>query len=230
VELPLEQVPLVQKRAVTLARRAAKPVIVATQMLDSMATMSRPTRAEVSDVANAVLDGADALMLSGETSVGVHPAHVVDTMARIIVQIEAEALDRLPLIDDRNESTSRSLTHAAVEVGRDIGASAVVAFTETGRSARLIARYRSRLPLLAFTPNTRVRSQLALCWGVETFLSPKADSTDEMVRRVDAQLFEIDRCKAGELIVIIAGVPPGVPGTTNGMRVHRMGSDEHSGI
>lgn len=226
VELALEQVPLVQKRAVTLARRAAKPVIVATQLLDSMETMIRPTRAEVSDVANAVLDGADALMLSGETSVGLHPAHVVDTMARIIAQTEADALDRVPVVDDRNESTSKSLTHAAVEVGHDLGASAVVAFTETGRSARLVARFRSRLPLLAFTPNSRVRSQLALCWGVETFLCPKADSTDEMVRRVDAQLFEIDRCKAGELIVVIAGVPPGVPGTTNGMRVHRMGSDD----
>jgi pyruvate kinase len=225
VELPLEQVPLVQKRAVTLARRQAKPVIVATQMLDSMVTNNRPTRAEASDVANAVLDGADALMLSGETSVGLHPAHVVDTMARIIAQVEAEALDRLPHIDDRNESTSRALSHAAVEVGHDIGAAAVVAFTETGRSARLIARYRSELPLLAFTPNSRVRSQLALCWGVETFLCPKAESTDAMVRMVDAQLAEIDRYEPGDLLVVIAGVPPGVPGTTNGMRVHMMGSE-----
>ncbi len=230
VELPLEQVPLVQKRAVTLARRRAKPVIVATQMLDSMVSMTRPTRAEASDVANAVLDGADALMLSGETSVGAHPAHVVRTMARIIEEVESQALDQLPQIVDRNDSTSRSITRAAVTIAADVGASAVIAFTETGRSARLVARYRPFVPLMAFTPNPRVRSQLALCWGVETFLVPKATSTDEMVRQVDAALQDIGRATVGELLVIIAGVPPGVPGTTNGMRVHRMGSAIPSGI
>ncbi|HSN05851.1 MAG TPA: pyruvate kinase [Candidatus Angelobacter sp.] len=230
VELPLEQVPLVQKRAVTLARRRAKPVIVATQMLDSMVSMTRPTRAEASDVANAVLDGTDALMLSGETSVGSHPAHVVRTMARIIEQVEGEALDQLPQISDRNDSTSRSITHAAVTVGTDVGATAVIAFTETGRSARLVARYRPDIALLAFTPNPRVRSQLALSWGVETFLVPKAASTDEMVRLVDAALLDIGRAKVGELIIVIAGVPPGIPGTTNGMRVHRVGTSVASGI
>jgi pyruvate kinase len=230
VELPLEQVPLVQKRAVTLARRRAKPVIVATQMLDSMVSMTRPTRAEASDVANAVLDGADALMLSGETSVGAHPAHVVRTMARIIEEVESQALDQLPQIVDRNDSTSRSITRAAVQIASDVGASAVIAFTETGRSARLVARYRPLVPLMAFTPNPRVRSQLALCWGVETFLVPKATSTDEMVRQVDAALQDIGRATVGELLVIIAGVPPGVPGTTNGMRIHRMGSAVPSGI
>ncbi|MBI1377485.1 MAG: pyruvate kinase [Frankiales bacterium] len=230
VELPLEQVPLVQKRAITLARRRAKPVIVATQMLETMVSMTRPTRAEASDVANAVLDGADALMLSGETSVGAHPAHVVSTMARIIEQVEGEALDQLPEIEDRNDSTSRAITRAAVTVGQDVGASAVIAFTETGRSARLVARYRPDISLLAFTPNPRVRSQLALCWGVETFLVPKASSTDEMVRLVDASLQEIGRASVGELIVVIAGVPPGVPGTTNGMRVHRMGTSVPSGV
>jgi len=230
VELPLEQVPLVQKRAITLARRRAKPVIVATQMLDSMVSMTRPTRAEASDVANAVLDGADALMLSGETSVGAHPAHVVRTMSRIIEEVEGEALDQLPQIVDRNDSTSRSITRAAVNVGMDVGATAVIAFTETGRSARLVARYRPDLSLLAFTPNARVRSQLALCWGVETFLVPKATSTDEMVRLVDASLQEIGRAQVGQLIVVIAGVPPGVPGTTNGMRIHRVGTSVASGI
>ncbi len=230
VELPLEQVPLVQKRAITLARRRAKPVIVATQMLDSMVSMTRPTRAEASDVANAVLDGADALMLSGETSVGAHPDHVVRTMATIIEHVETEALSRLPAIDDRNDSTSRAITRAAVSVASDVGAVAVVAFTETGRSARLVARYRPAMPLMAFTPNPRVRSQLALCWGVETFLVPKATSTDDMVRMVDSALTEVGRARIGELLVIIAGVPPGVPGTTNGMRVHRMGTNIASGI
>ncbi len=227
---PLELVPLVQTRANTHPGRRAKPVIVATQMLETMVTMTRPTRAEASDVANAVLDGADALMLSGETSVGAHPDHVVRTMARIIEQVEGEALDQLPKIVDRNDSTSRSITRAAVSVGADVGASAVIAFTETGRSARLVARYRPDLALLAFTPNPRVRSQLALCWGVETFLVPKAASTDEMVRLVDASLQDIGRVSVGQLIVIIAGVPPGVPGTTNGMRVHRIGTSIASGI
>ena len=230
VELPLEQVPLVQKRAITLARLVGKPVIVATQMLDSMISMTRPTRAEASDVANAVLDGADALMLSGETSVGAHPDHVVRTMARIITQVESEAMDQLPELADRNDSTSHSLTHAAVNVSTDVGAAAVIAFTETGRSARLIARYRSGVPLMAFTPNPRVRSQLALSWGVETFLVPPATSTDEMVRQVDRSLREIGRVSDGQLIVIIAGVPPGIPGTTNGMRVHKIGSQNIGGI
>ncbi|MDD2858050.1 MAG: pyruvate kinase [Candidatus Nanopelagicales bacterium] len=225
VELPLEQVPLVQKRAIHLCREAGKPVIVATQMLDSMITANRPTRAEASDVANAVLDGADALMLSGETSVGAHPSMVVETMARIITHVEAEALNRLPQLDEpRAGSTNRALTHAAVMVADDVGATHLIAFTETGLSARLIARWRSETKLLAFTPNQRVRSQLALTWGVETFLVSQVEHTDDMVVQVDKALLDIGRATAGERVVIVAGVPPGVPGTTNGMRVHRIGS------
>lgn len=225
VELPLEAVPLVQKRAIALSRAAAKPVIVATQMLDSMMTATRPTRAEVSDVANAVLDGADALMLSGETSVGSHPAHVVDTMGRIIEHVETEALQRLPEVDlDPTDSTAKALTHAAVDVATAVEATNLIAFTETGRSARLIARWRSATPLLAFTPDPRVRSQLALTWGVETFLVSRATHTDDMVQQVDKALLDIGRATAGERVVIVAGVPPGRPGTTNGMRVHKMGA------
>lgn len=225
VELPLEQVPLVQKRAIQLCREAGKPVIVATQMLDSMVSANRPTRAEASDVANAVLDGADALMLSGETSVGAHPAHVVETMSRIITHVEQNALDTLPPLPPiADVSTARALTHAAVNVANDIGASHLIAFTETGRSARLIARWRCRTKLLAFTPNPRVRSQLALVWGVETFLVPQVRHTDDMVMQVDKALLDIGRATPGERVVIVAGVPPGVPGTTNGMRVHKMGS------
>lgn len=225
VELPLEQVPLVQKRAIHLCREAGKPVIVATQMLDSMVTATRPTRAEASDVANAVLDGADALMLSGETSVGDHPDLVVRTMARIITHVEQEALDSLPVLHLANvRSTAWALTHAAVNVAQDIEAGHLIAFTETGRSARLIARWRSQTKLLAFTPNPRVRSQLALVWGVETFLVPQVQHTDDMVVQVDKALLDIGRAAAGERVVIVAGVPPGIPGTTNGMRVHKMGS------
>ena len=244
VELPLERVPLVQKRAITLCRLAAKPVIVATQMLESMVTASRPTRAEASDVANAVLDGTDALMLSGETSIGAHPALVVSTMSRIIEHVEAEALHKLPQLHDRSGgggdriddmlaalsnspvrgSTAKALTRAAVDVGDAVAASDLIAFTETGLSARLMSRWRSRTPLLAFTPNPRVRSQLALVWGVETFLVPHVRHTDDMVVQVDRALLEIGRASVGERVVIVAGVPPGVPGTTNGMRVHMIGS------
>jgi pyruvate kinase len=225
VELPLEAVPLVQKRAVQLAREAGKPVIVATQMLESMSTAARPTRAEASDVANAILDGADALMLSGETSVGVHPPLVVRTMARIIQHVEEQALETLPsLHDHRDGSTAKALTHAAVSVAQDIDATHLIAFTETGLSARLIARWRSETPLLAFTPNPRVRSQLSLVWGIETFLVPQVLHTDDMVRQVDRALLDIDRASVGERVVIVAGVPPGIPGTTNGMRVHKIGS------
>ena len=225
VELPLEQVPLVQKRAIHMCREAGKPVIVATQMLDSMISANRPTRAEASDVANAVLDGADALMLSGETSVGAHPITVVETMARIISHVEGEALNRMPVLDEfHSGSTNRALTHAAVSVADDVQATYLIAFTETGTSARLIARWRSVTKLLAFTPNQRVRSQLALVWGVETFLVPQVEHTDDMVMQVDKALLDIGRATAGERVVICAGVPPGVPGTTNGMRVHRIGS------
>lgn len=230
VELPLEAVPLVQKRAVHLCREAGKPVIVATQMLDSMAVANRPTRAEASDVANAILDGADALMLSGETSVGDHPALVVETMGRIIEHVENEALKDLPpLSDPWTGSTARALTHAAVDVAVGVGATALIAFTETGSSARLIARWRAATPLLAFTPNARVRSQLSLVWGVETFLVPQVEHTDDMVVQVDRALLDIGRATQGDRVVIVAGVPPGVPGTTNGMRVHKIGSARRGG-
>jgi len=230
VELPLEAVPLVQKRAIELCRVAAKPVIVATQMLDSMITATRPTRAEASDVANAVLDGADAVMLSGETSVGEHPGHVVRTMSRIIQHVEENGLERLaPLPPDAPGSTAKALTKGAVDVARAVSAASLIPFTETGSSARLIARWRTPAPILAFTPNPRVRSQLALVWGVETFLVPKVTHTDDMVVQVDRALLEIGRVTYGDRVVIVAGVPPGIPGTTNGMRVHLIGSGGKGG-
>jgi pyruvate kinase len=224
VELPLEEVPLVQKEAITLARAAGKPVIVATQMLDSMITASRPTRAEASDVANAVLDGADALMLSGETSVGAHPALTVQTMSRIIEHIESEALQRLPKIsDDGSDSTALAMTAAAVDVANHIHAKSLVVFTETGRSVLLVSRHRPANSILAFTPNPRVRNQLALAWGTEVFLVPPVHHTDDMVEQIDRTLLDLGRFARNEHVVVIAGVPPGVPGTTNGMRVHQLG-------
>jgi pyruvate kinase len=225
VELPLEDVPLVQTRAISLARRAAKPVIVATQMLESMVESSRPTRAEASDVANAVLDGADALMLSGETSVGKHPVVAVETMARIIAKIEDNALESVPPLTGRPRTKGGAITRAAAEVGALLGARYLVAFTQSGDSARRMARLRSPIPLLAFTPEQAVRSQLSLVWGVETFLTPVVEHTDEMVRQVDQALLGADRVRRGDLVVIVAGTPPGIPGSTNTLRVHRIGED-----
>ena len=157
VELPLEMVPLVQKDAITRARNAGKPVIVATQMLESMINASRPTRAEASDVANAILDGADALMLSGETSVGANPALVVATMAKVIEHVEQRALDKLIKLAPQNRvSVARALTASAIQVGEFIGAKYLIAFSETGRSARLMARHRSQIPILTYTPLPKV--------------------------------------------------------------------------
>jgi pyruvate kinase len=225
VELPLEEVPLVQKSAIQLARQIGKPVIVATQMLESMITSSRPTRAEASDVANAVLDGADALMLSGETSVGENPVGVVETMARIIQHVEEEALEQLPELQTESQgSTGRALTTAAVAVGKAIAAKYLIAFTETGRSVRLMARHRSSTQILAFATDQKVQRQLSLVWGSETFHAATVKHTDEMVATVDRHLTTNKLAKYGELVVVVAGVPPGVPGTTNGMRVHKVGT------
>jgi pyruvate kinase len=222
VEYPLEQVPLVQKRAIRLARQAAKPVIVATQMLESMVGAPRPTRAEASDVANAVLDGADALMLSAETSVGAYPVESVATMARIITAAEAAwpFTAEGPAVP---ETTGSAIARAAGEVGAAVGARALVAFTMTGETARRLARCRSPIPLLAFTTEAATRSQLALTWGAETFLVPAVEHTDDMVRQVEAALRDIGRCAPGDLVVLVAGSPPGTPGRTNALRVHRIG-------
>ena len=221
VEFPLEQVPLVQKRAIRLARQAAKPVIVATQMLESMIGAPRPTRAEASDVANAVLDGSDALMLSAETSVGAYPAEAVATMARIIAAAERDWSFAPP--DGPPQTTGGAIARAAGEVGAAVGARALVAFTMTGDTVRRLARCRSPIPLLAFTTEPATRSQLALTWGAETFLVPPVAHTDDMVRQVDAALRDIGRCTEGDLVVIVAGSPPGTPGRTNALRVHRIG-------
>jgi pyruvate kinase len=223
VEYPLEQVPLVQKRAIGLARRAAKPVIVATQMLESMVSAPRPTRAEASDVANAVLDGADALMLSAETSVGAYPAQAVATMARIIVAAEGDRPAPAAAPAGVPETIGCAIARAAGEVAAAVGAKALVAFTMTGETARRLARYRPPVPLLAFTTETATRSQLALTWGAETFIVPSVAHTDDMVRQVEAALLDIGRCEKGDVVVVVAGSPPGTPGRTNALRVHRIG-------
>ncbi|WP_017540504.1 pyruvate kinase [Nocardiopsis halophila] len=223
VELPLENVPMVQKRAIERCRDKAKPVIVATQMLESMINAPRPTRAEASDVANAVLDGADAVMLSGETSVGAYPVETVRTMDRIVVAAEQESLRASHILNRVPETTGGAIARAAAEVGATIGAKALVAFTMSGETARRLARYRSPVPLIAFTTQNATRGRLSLQWGVDAYCVPWVDHTDEMVRQVETELLDMGIYQKGDTIVIVAGSPPGTPGSTNSLRVHRIG-------
>ncbi len=223
VECPLEDVPVHQKLVIDKARRRAKPVIVATQMLESMIENPRPTRAEASDVANAVLDGADAVMLSGETSVGAYPIEAVETMARIIESTEDHGLAHMATIDWNPETRGGIIAMAAVDVAARCGARFIVAFTQSGSSARWLALQRNDIPVIAFTPLDSTRSQLAMSWGVETFKTVEVEHTDEMVRQVDEQLLETGRVVEGDTVIIIAGSPPGIPGSTNAMRIHQMG-------
>lgn len=223
VELPIEDVPMVQKRCVELARDAAKPVIVATQMLDSMITNSSPTRAEATDCANAVLDGADALMLSGETSVGAFAIDAVKTMARIIEKTEELGLERIRPLMNAPRTKGGAITKAASEVGSIVGAKYLVTFTQSGDSARRICRLRSPIPILAITPEIGTYNRLALSWGVEPMVTPMVKHTDEMVLQADRMLLDGKRAHEGELVMIVAGSPPGIPGSTNAMRVHKVG-------
>lgn len=225
VELPLEQVPLVQKRAIAVARENAKPVIVATQMLESMIENSRPTRAEASDVANAVIDGADAVMLSGETSVGKYPVEAVRTMARIICAVEENS--PVPELTHVPRSKRGVISYAARDIGERLDARALIAFTSSGDTVRRLARLHSRLPLLAFVTIPELRSQLALTWGTETFVVGHRDSTDDMIRQVDHELLEMGRYQRGDLVIIVAGAPPGTVGSTNLIHIHRIGENDH---
>ncbi|AJI79268.1 pyruvate kinase [Corynebacterium singulare] len=221
VEVPLEQVPLFQKRAIQIARENAKPVIVATQMLDSMISNLRPTRAEASDVANAVLDGADAVMLSGETSVGIDPQNVVRTMSKIVTN--AEEGGKVPPLTHVPRTKRGVVSYSARDIAERLNAKAIVAFTTSGDTAKRVARLHSPLPLLAFTPHPAVRSQLALTWGAETFLSSEVKSTDDMMEAIDQSLLGMDKYKEGDMIVVIAGTPPGISGNTNMIQVHQLG-------
>jgi pyruvate kinase len=222
VEMPLEDVPVVQKRVVQTCRDNAKPVIVATQMLESMISHSRPTRAEASDVANAVIDGADAVMLSGETSVGAYPAQAVATMDRIISAVEAAGTNVVGL--KHNPRTSGgAIAKAARDIADALGAVALVAFTQTGDTARRLARLQPKQRLLVFTPVEFVQRQLALLWGAQAHLVWEVKSTDDMMRQVDSALLNRSVCRPGDLVVIVAGTPPGTPGTTNTIRVQRIG-------
>jgi pyruvate kinase len=227
VELPLEAVPIVQKRAVEIARRLAKPVIVATQMLESMINSPVPTRAETSDVANAVLDGADAVMLSGETSVGKYPIVTVQTMARIVESTEEHGLERIQPLTARPRTQGGIVTMAAVEVADFVEAKFLCIFTEGGDSARRMARLRSRIPMIAFTTDEAIRRRMALTWGIRSALVDPVDHTDRMFPQVDDYLLSNDLAKVGDKVVVISGSPPGIAGSTNDVRIHKVGDAVH---
>jgi pyruvate kinase len=229
VELPLEAVPIVQKRAVEIARRMAKPVIVATQMLESMIHSPVPTRAETSDVANAVLDGADAVMLSGETSVGEYPVITVQTMARIIVSTEEHGLERIQPLTNKPRTQGGAITLAAIDVAEFVKAKYLCIFTESGDSARRMSRLRSKIPMLAFTPEPGIRRRLALTWGIQTYLVDRVTHTDAMFGQVDDLLLGEGLAEIGDTVVVISGSPPGIVGSTNDIRVHHVG-DAHNEV
>ncbi len=229
VEFPLEEVPLVQKRAIELARRWAKPVIVATQVLETMINNPTPTRAEASDCANAILDGADAVMLSGETSVGKYPIITIQTMARIVKSTEERGLYRVPQLGTSPKTRGGAITRAAANVANQLGVEYICAFTQSGDTARRLARLRPEQPVLAFTSDPKVRAFLSLLWGVHTVQAPVAQDTDEMTALVDRYLLAHGLAEPGKLIVMAAGSPPGVAGSTNLLKVHRIGDLDDAG-
>lgn len=219
VELPLEDVPNAQQRIITAARRNAKPVIVATQMLESMIHAQRPTRAEASDVANAILNGADAVMLSGETAVGEHPIEAVDTMARIIRKTESFGLDKIMRIDWDPHTTSGIIAKAAAEVAERVDARFMVAFTMSGDTAIRLARLRSRIEICSFSPFPEVSQALTLAWGIKSFATPVYRSIEEMVNGVQSILGERGLVVPGDKVVLVTGNPEDGPGKTAALRV-----------
>jgi pyruvate kinase len=224
LELPLEAVPIVQKRAIELARRWAKPVIVTTQMLESMIGNPVPTRAETSDVANAVVDGADAVMLSGETAVGAHPVTAVETMARIIATTEQHGLGRIPPLGTKPHTQAGAITLAAVEIAEFVGARYLCVFSQSGDSARRMSRLRHPIPIASFTDLPSTRASNAMLWGVQTFLVPRVRTSDELMELIDDTLLGNGMAEAGDRVVATAGAPPGIAGSTNNVRVHIVGT------
>jgi pyruvate kinase len=228
VDVPLEELPHIQKEIIRQARQAKVPVIVATQMLESMVTHLRPTRAEVSDVATAIFDGADAIMLSAETATGRYPAEAVEVMARIAARAEVAVLsdetrERRRSRDGIGVGFPEAVSDAAAMAARVLKARAIVAFTQSGFSARLISHQRPDVPIIAFTPTTEVRRRLALSWGVASRLIRKVETTDEMVDEIESALLGDGSVRINDVIVIISGAPMWVTGTTNLMKLHRVG-------
>jgi pyruvate kinase len=226
VETPTEDVPLVQKRIIDICRSQGKPVIVATQMLDSMIRNPRPTRAEANDVANAVLDGTDAVMLSGETAKGKYPVLAVETMSRIIVRAEQEMRlwqrpTTIPLSAGTN--VSDAVSHAAVTIADEMKAAAVISLTRSGSTARMVSKFRPGCPIVAATPSRTTWREMALLWGCQAVMREEASNAEEAVESAMAAALEMGYVSEGDLVVITAGVPVGIPGMTNMVQVHTIG-------
>jgi pyruvate kinase len=227
VEIPVEEVPLLQKKIIKLCNYTGKPVVTATQMLESMIQNPRPTRAEASDVANAIFDGTDAVMLSGETAAGKYPLESVRTMARIAERAEAALHYGEILGEKRCVSPQRTVTdaisYASCATAQDLEAAAIITSTESGHTAKMVSKYRPRAPVVAVTPHAVVMRKLALTWGVQPLLAPKKNSTDEMMSTAVEVSLKAGLIKGGDLVVFTAGVPVGVRGTTNLIRILTVG-------
>lgn len=226
VEIPAEEVPIVQKEMIRLCNRLGKPVITATQMLDSMQRNPRPTRAEASDVANAIFDGTDAIMLSGETASGRYPVEAVQTMDRIAFRAE-NSLKYTDIFRERIEETDvsipDSISQAVVHTTWTLKSSAIITSTESGRTARMVSKYRPQAPIVAVTTHDKVLRKLCLVWGVYPILGRPVTTTDEMLQSAIAASLESGVVRHGDSVVITAGVPVGQSGTTNIMKVHVIG-------
>lgn len=226
VEIPVEEVPMVQKHLIDKCNQLGKPVITATQMLDSMQRNPRPTRAEASDVANAIFDGTDAIMLSGETAAGKYPTESVETMNRIAVRAEQE-LNYREILNTHAMRTQISITDAIAQAvanaALDLGAAAIITATESGHTARMVAKYRPKAPIVAVTPHESVLRRMALVNGVYPVIGPLAETTDEMLEISVQQALQAGLVRHGDLVIITAGVPVRETGTTNLMKVHVIG-------
>jgi pyruvate kinase len=220
VEMPLEQLPGIQKAAVSAANARGGLVIVATEMLESMVNSARPTRAEVSDVANAIYDGADAVMLSGETAAGKHPVEAIKMMAKIVVEAERRNPSRATPYQ-ATEDISTGVSAAAVSAADRLGSAAIVAFTESGQTARLISELRPRSRIIALTPNPAIVRRMAMYWGITPHLAPRLTSTDAMIQAVRKLCGKEGWAKPGQTVVIVAGTPLSQPGNTNLMTIRR---------
>ena len=223
VEMAPEKVPFIQKTIIEKARKCGRFVITATQMLESMIENSMPTRAEVSDIANAIYDGTSAVMLSAETSAGKHPVESVKVMARIAVETETSAKDRFPDVWKKEEhSIPEIIADAAYHSAKSAGVAALAVGTTSGASARLLARYRPPVPIFAFTSNEHVARQLSVIYGVHAVVCPAMESTDHMLQEMEQMLVESGRARAGDNIVFVAGQPVGLRGSTNMLKLHRI--------
>lgn len=225
VEMLLKQVPTVQKEIIRKCNQVGKPVIVATQMLESMINSIRPTRAEVSDVANAIFDGADAVMLSGETAIGRYPVETVTMMAHIATEVE-KTLPYKRILLEKGErvipQTDDAISYAACHMSQQLGAACIVAYTSSGSTALRVSKYRPEAPILAITPYTNVARRLILSWGVNSYLAPELAKVDDIFHEAAQLSLKTGMAKSGELVVITAGIPMGVPGSTNLIKVQRV--------